>query len=250
MKKQEMEKINKIYRESLRPLWEELDSKETHQGQKLERPIYLKQYESDTIIDLNMNVSHLEKHSLMESIQLRKSTRQYKNQALSFDELSYLVINTCKIHKIGKNWTMGVIPTPGATKSLETYLYIDNVENLEKGLYHYNGRDGRLYMINCDVDINLVNKALNNQFRGAQVVFFWTTTPIRTEYKYSFTAHKMISMEAGHACQNLYLNSTCLDLGMVAIGAYSQLDCDKLLGVDGENEFSIYIATVGHPLEK
>ncbi len=245
MKKQDMEYINKIYRESLKPDWDELDKKETHQGQDLERPIYLKQYQSDIIIDLDMNVSHLEKHSLMESIQLRKSTRQYKDQALSFKELSYLVINTCKIHRIGKNWTMGVIPTPGATKSLETYLYIDNVEGLTKGLYHYNGRDNKLYLINDNVDINLVNKALRNQFRGAQVVFFWTTTPERTEYKYSFTAHKMISMEAGHACQNLYLNSTCLDLGMVAIGAYSQTDSDKLLDLDGENEFTIYMATVG-----
>lgn len=245
MKKQDMESINKIYRDSLKPDWDELDKLETHQGQDLERPIYLKQYQSDVIVDLDMDVSSLEKHSLMESIQLRKSIRQYKDQALSFKELSYLVINTCKIHRIGKNWTMGVIPTPGATKSLETYLYIDNVEELTKGLYHYNSRDNKLYLINDNVDINVVNKALRNQFRGAQIVFFWTTTPERTEYKYSFTAHKMISMEAGHACQNLYLNSTCLDLGMVAIGAYSQIDSDILLDLDGENEFTIYMATVG-----
>jgi len=246
MKRQEMEKINKVYRESLKPNWDEIERKETHQGQELERPVYLKQYQSDIVVELDMNVASIEKHSLMESIQLRKSIRQYKDRAMSFKELSYLVINTCFIHKIGKNWAMGVIPTPGATRSLETYLYIDNVEGLKKGLYHYNGKDNKLYLINDNVDVNLVNTALREQFRGAQVVFFWSTTPERTEYKYSFTAHKMISMEAGHACQNLYLGCTCLDLGMVAIGAYSQADADKLLNIDGENEFAIYMATVGN----
>jgi len=246
MKKQEMEKINKIYRESLKPNWDDLDKKETHQGQDLERPVYLKRYKSDVIVELEKNVSHLEKHSLMESIQLRKSIRQYKDKALTFKELSYLVINTCYVHTINDNWTKGVIPTPGATRSLETYLYIDNVEGALKGLYHFNGSNNKLYLINDNVDVNLVNKALRNQFRGAQVVFFWTSTPERTEYKYSFTAHKMISMEAGHACQNLYLNCTCLDLGTVAIGAYSQVDSDKLLNVDGEKEFTIYMATVGN----
>lgn len=246
MKKDEMNKLNTIYRESLKPNWDELDGKETPQGQQQERPIYIKEYQSDTIVELNNDVSYVEKHTLTESIMLRKSIRQYQDKELTFDELSYLVLNTCKIHKIGKNWTMGVIPTPGATKSLETYLYIDNVTGIEKGLYHYNGRDSKLYRIQNGIDTSNVNKALRNQFRGAQVVFFWTATPIRTEYKYAFTAHKMIAMEAGHACQNLYLTTTCLDLGMVAIGAYNQKAADEFLGLDGENEFAIYMATVGH----
>jgi hypothetical protein len=32
---------------------------------------------------------------------------------------------------------------------------------------------------------------------------------------------------------------------MCAIGAYDQARLDELLGVDGEDEFAIYLATVG-----
>lgn len=246
MKKEQMEALNKVYRQSLKPNWDELDGKETLQGQEMNRPVYIKEYKSDVIVELNEASTHVEKHSLSQSINLRKSVRKYKEQPLTFDEFSYLVLHTCKVHKVAKNWSMGVIPTPGATKSLETYIYVDEVVGMQKGLYHFNSRDSKLYRIKEDLDINLVNTALRNQFRGAQVVFFWSATPIRTEYKYAFTAHKMISMEAGHACQNLYLTTTCLDLGMVAIGAYNQDASDELLELDGENEFVIYMATVGN----
>lgn len=247
MKKDQMAALNKVYRNCLKPNWDELDGKETMQGHAVKRPTYIKEYASDHIVSLQKDTQYLEKHSMSETMYLRKSIRHYEDKALSFEELSYLVLHTSSVHKIATNWSMGVIPTPGATKSLETYLYIDNVTGVQKGLYHFNSRDSKLYLIEENVDKLLVDKALRNQLRGAQVVFFWSATPIRTEYKYAFTAHKMIAMEAGHACQNLYLSTTCLDLGMVAIGAYHQDAADELLSLDGDAEFVIYIATVGHP---
>ena len=54
----------------------------------------------------------------------------------------------------------------------------------------------------------------------------------------------MIAMEAGHACQNLYLAAESIDCGVVAIGAYHQQKADQLLELD-EEEFVIYAATLG-----
>jgi nitroreductase len=54
----------------------------------------------------------------------------------------------------------------------------------------------------------------------------------------------MIAMEAGHACQNLYLAAESIDFGAVAIAAYDQKKADQLLELD-EEEFVIYAATVG-----
>ncbi len=40
--------------------------------------------------------------------------------------------------------------------------------------------------------------------RGA-VTFIWTTVPYRMEWRYSLAAHRVILIDAGHVCQNLYL---------------------------------------------
>ncbi len=55
----------------------------------------------------------------------------------------------------------------------------------------------------------------------------------------------MIAIDAGHLCQNLYLASESIGAGTCAIGAYDQAKMDSFLGVDGEDEFSIYVGSVG-----
>lgn len=247
--KKEIEEKCTLYRESLKPIWDGFDWKETPKFEKQERPIFFKQYESDAIIDLSSELLSIEKHTLMDTIQARRSIRKYEDKSITFEEFSYLIQNTCKTIKISedKALSLGVIPTPGAIKSIETYIYVHNVENMEKGIYHYNLVDNKLYLINNDVTQEDIEKALRSQTKNYQIAIFWTTSPARTEYKYSYLSHKMIGMEAGHTCQNLYLCCTCLDLGMVAIGAYSQEYSDKLLEIDGVDEFTIYAATIGRP---
>jgi len=55
----------------------------------------------------------------------------------------------------------------------------------------------------------------------------------------------MIAQDSGHLCQNLYLASTSIGAGTCAIGAYDQDAMDKLLDLDGANEFVVYVAPVG-----
>jgi nitroreductase len=75
-------------------------------------------------------------------------------------------------------------------------------------------------------------------------VFVWTTIPYRTEWRYSIVAHKMIAQESGHVCQNLYLACEAIGAGACAI-TYDQAKIDAILGVDGKDEFAIYVAPVG-----
>jgi SagB-type dehydrogenase family enzyme len=56
---------------------------------------------------------------------------------------------------------------------------------------------------------------------------------------------KIIAQDSGHLCQNLYLASEAIGAGTCAIGAYDQDKMDTALGVDGEHEFTIYVAPVG-----
>ncbi len=52
-------------------------------------------------------------------------------------------------------------------------------------------------------------------------------------------------LDAGHVCQNLYLACEGIGTGTCAIAAYDQEKVDKIIGVDGENEFSVYLSPVG-----
>jgi nitroreductase len=57
--------------------------------------------------------------------------------------------------------------------------------------------------------------------------------------------HKLIALDAGHVCQNLYLAVEAIGAGTCAIDAYDQDKMDALLGVDGKDGFAIHVAPVG-----
>ena len=62
---------------------------------------------------------------------------------------------------------------------------------------------------------------------------------------YGLAAHKVIALDAGHVCQNLYLACAAIGAGTCAVAAYHQQLMDRLVVVDGQEEFVIYMAPVG-----
>ncbi len=244
MKNKEEKGSLQPFRDMLKPNWQKLDFDKTDRGKKLPKPVVCKQYYRGEVFDLDNDISDLSKKSLFDIVHTRRSLRKYGSGDMSKKEFSYLVSLTCDIINYGPGYAFGVIPSGGASSTLETYFYLNHVEAFPRGLYHYMKDENRLRLIRTDILPEKINDVTSNQLRDAQVVVFWTATPYRSEYKYSFTAHKMIAMEAGHACQNLYLASEAIGYGAVAIAAYHQEFADKLFDI-GNEEFVIYIATVG-----
>ena len=122
------------------------------------------------------------------------------------------------------------------------------MNTLESGLYRYLPFDGQLARLRLDPEIG--RKAAMACFgqgfiAAAAVTFFWTAIPARMEWRYDLAAHKVIAIDAGHVCQNLYLAGQAIGAGVCAVAAYDQEACDELLGVDGDEEFTIYLAPVG-----
>jgi len=52
-------------------------------------------------------------------------------------------------------------------------------------------------------------------------------------------------MDVGHVCQNLYLAAESIGCGTCGVAAYEQAAMDRFLGLDGRDEFVIYLAPVG-----
>jgi SagB-type dehydrogenase family enzyme len=79
----------------------------------------------------------------------------------------------------------------------------------------------------------------------APVLFIWTAIPYRTEWRFGPVSPKLIAQDSGHICQNLYLAAEAIGCGTCAIAAYHQHKIDDLIGVDGVEEFVMYMAPVG-----
>ena len=227
-------------RESLKPDWKLWSMTKTDKKLKKEAPEVYKKQTSDEVVELKKEFDD----ELLKLMETRESKRRFKDIPISLDELSYLLYSVGKLKSEGIGWSKRIIPTAGATHNLETYLVVTNVEGLKQGLYRYMPDNGNIEFIK-ELDLKEFNESIFKQVRGSGVTVIWVSIPYRSEYKYSFTAHKMIAMEAGHACQNLYLAAENKGLGCVAIGAYYQDQIDRVLGFDGENEFVVYLATVG-----
>jgi len=191
----------------------------------------------------------IRKTDLTAAIANRKSHRVFKDAPLSIEEVSYLLWTTQGIRQVINSGTaLRNVPSAGARHSFETYLCVVNVDGLEPGVYRYLPVDHQLLFAFPvpDLAARMVEATYGQSFVGrAPVSFVWTTIPYRMEWRYHLAAHKVICLDAGHVCQNLYLSVEAIGAGTCAIAAYHQEVMDALLQVDGKDEFTIYMAVVG-----
>ncbi|MBN2006660.1 MAG: SagB/ThcOx family dehydrogenase [Anaerolineae bacterium] len=231
--------------------WEELLNIQTDQEKKIPHPPLQQPYpEGAPLIDLvppaDFTVGNL---SVREAIAQRQSQRWFTDAPLSLEELSFLLWATQGIHEI---WRGGVatrrtVPSAGARHPFETYLMIHNVTSLEPGLYRYLAVDHRLCRLSDLPSEEQAKVAFHGQMFAIKsaVTVIWTAVPYRTEWRYHAASAKLIAVDSGHVCQNMYLACAAIGAGTCAIGAYSQKALDVLLGVDGVDEFAVYVAPIG-----
>lgn len=192
--------------------------------------------------------------SVRDAIRERRSRRDYSDAPFSLEELSYLLWATQGISKLDRDEEgtllaqYRTVPSGGAKHPFESYLFINRVTGVAPGLYRYLPIEHQLLVIKEEAGLGAqVTAACYGQsFIGeAAVTFVWAAIPYRSEWKYGTIASKIVALDMGHLCQNLYLAVESIGGGMCAIMGYNQARMDVLLGLDGEDEFVIYLAAVG-----
>ena len=229
-------------------LWGEWKKLDRDQEKGIPPPPRQKPYPDDaTLIDLvPVEELSLGTMPLADAIAQRESRRHYTRDPLTMEELSFLLWATQG--KRDKSGTLRTVPSAGARQPFETYLVVMRVTDLDQGIYRYLPLDHKLVLERTDPNLEgkVTMGCLGQTFAGAAaVVFVWTAIPYRTEWRYSTISHKMIAIDAGHVCQNLYLAAESIGGGTCGIGAYDHKRMDELIGVDGHNEFTVYVAPVG-----
>lgn len=179
----------------------------------------------------------------------RESHRRFAATPLSLAELAFLLWATQGVRDVlHEAAILRTVPSAGCRHPLETYLAVLRVDGLEAGLYRYLPLDHALIHERdvANLPSRLIAATHGQRFTGqAAVTFIWTAIPARTEWRYAEASYKVIALDAGHVCQNLYLACAAIGAGTCAIAAYDQMLVDELLGVDGYDEFGIYLAPVG-----
>jgi SagB-type dehydrogenase family enzyme len=212
------------------------------------KPDTYKNYPSANIFSFSRKVP-TKSLSFVEVLESRRSVRSFSPKPLSLDNLAFLLWASTGVQRTESDYEFRMAPSAGALYPIETYLVVNNVEGLEKALYHYNIEAHALEELKAGDFIGKMVHAALEQKRCAEapVVLIWTAVFERMKWKYAQRGYRYVYLEAGHIAQNFALAATCISLGSCQIGAFFDDEVNQILGVDGVEESAIYLSIVGHP---
>jgi SagB-type dehydrogenase family enzyme len=215
------------------------------------KPETYKKYPSTKVIMLSKSFP-TQTLSIVEALRRRRSTRSFLPKPLSLDDLSFLLWACTGVQREERGYEFRTAPSAGALYPVETYVVVNNVEGLAKGVYHYNIEAHALEELHSgDFTEETVHAALEQKACGeAPVVFVWASVFDRCKWKYAQRAYRYVYLDAGHIAENLALAATGSGLASCQMGAFFDDEVNHIIGVDGEDESAIYLSVVGYPRKR
>lgn len=181
--------------------------------------------------------------SVEETLLKRRSVRSFKDGPLTLSEISQLL---WAAQGITSSNGLRTAPSAGALYPLEVYIIAGNVKDLPDGIYNYMPYEhGLVKVAEGDRRDELCTAALGQtSVRNAPAIIVFSAVYERITVKYGERGIQYTHMEAGHAAQNVLLQSVSLGLGTVVIGAFHDEAVKKVLKLSGR-ERPLYMMPVG-----
>jgi SagB-type dehydrogenase family enzyme len=175
---------------------------------------------------------------LDEALARRRSVREFAARPLDDDAIAKLLWAAQGVTSRDGGRTA---PSAGATHPLEVYAVT------ARGVFHWEPRGQLTRVEAADVRPALERAAGGQGVVGAApLVVAFAGVQARTASKYGERAERYVSLEAGHAAQNVLLEATALGLGAVPVGAFDDDAVGRALPLSCD-ERPIYMVAVGHP---
>jgi len=180
-------------------------------------------------------------------IKNRKSTRKFKKEYLSLQEISLLLFGMSGLNRIFPQFAFRTVPSAGGLFPIEIYSVVFNVKDVDLGIYHYNIREHTLELLKLgDFSMEITKGCLDQMMvANSSVTFILTAVIERSKWKYLQRCYRYLYLDAGHIGQNFYLAAEALGLGACTIGAIYDDELNNLLDIDGINETTLYVGVVG-----
>jgi SagB-type dehydrogenase family enzyme len=181
--------------------------------------------------------------SLEAAIGRRRSIREYASDSLTLGEVSQLLWAAQGVtHPDGYR----TVASAGALFPLELYVIVGRVDDLSEGVYRYVPSDHCLTQIAAgDRWGRLWSTVLaNRQVKESAAVLGVTASYDRMKSRYAERAARYVHIEVGHVVQNVYLQSTALELAAVVVGSFVDSEVKTIIGC-AETEHPMVLMPVG-----
>ena len=142
-------------------------------------------------------------------------------------------------------------PSGGGLHPLEAYLIVQNVEGVAPGLYHYLPREHALEpLASPDRPLRefvMDSVAQQHWFADAHVLVLLSPRFERMYWKYRQHAkgYRVVTLEAGHFSQTLYLSATEAGLGAFITGGINDVVLEEAFHLDPLREGALAICGFG-----
>lgn len=186
---------------------------------------------------------------LRTAIEARRTVRAYAETPLTLEEVAYLLWVSQGVKRISNRpSTRRTVPSAGERHAFETILLANRVEGLKRGIYRYAAIEQVLLPLkkNADIAEKIANACLDQpQLTNCAAAFIWVAVVERMFWRYAERGYRYLHLDAGHVCQNLALGAEQIGCGICPIAAFDDEMLNQVLGLNGEDLFVIYLATVG-----
>jgi SagB-type dehydrogenase family enzyme len=176
--------------------------------------------------------------SVEKALKERRSIRTYKDEPLTLAEVSQILWAAQGVTEPEKG--LRTAPSARGGYYLEAYVVAANVTGLAPGLYRYQPKGHELVgLAEGDKKGDLFRAAGQPAIKAAPLAIVLTGDLQRAGANTS-----MVYLEAGHASENVYLQTVALGLGAVTMAGFKPEEVKKALGLP-EKDQPIYILAVG-----
>ena len=184
----------------------------------------------------------------------RRTCRSFEDRPLPLEQLSRLLQLSYGVTgqvpgPDGAAITVRAAPSAGPRYPAEVYLWARQVERLAPGLYHYHPPDHLLERLAPGLE--LTDQALAElhcgqpQAQQAAVTLILTGVLSRSMERYGPRGYRYVLLDLGHLAQNTYLAGAAMGLGVMASCGFVDDQANRLLGLDGSDETTLYMLFVG-----
>ncbi len=190
----------------------------------------------------------------------RHSGRNYATEPMEKWRLEQFLQLTARVRDGEIQTALGPIflrnyASGGARYSLELYLVIDNVAEIEPGLYHYCPYDHALERMESTTEERdfmlasaMRSMALDPAKNARPAVLFAITSVFgRVAWKYVGIPYHLILHETGGLYQTMYLAAEMLELAPCPTGAFPELPVADILKLDPRDEAMVGQFVLGMP---
>lgn len=192
----------------------------------------------DDVVPLTNN---LENSPLLSLMAKRRTNREVSSQIVQVGELADCLFAGLGIIGTTANCAgdlpLSMTPSGGARNPFEAYVYVNCVNGLASGTYHYSAIDHTLGSIRPHNDLPPAGELVGDQdwMNDMACVIFLVGQLERSMWKYDdANAYRVVLIEAGHIAQNIMLAATEHNLTACPSAALAHekvKDCFELKGI-------------------